>query len=381
MSNSGKPILDLSAPNYVPEAEELPWPRRALKQGFGHMLPSSAFLAIPLYYNAGVLPPIRYALLGLVALLIAVLYLGSSLIASWPPTKRWLWVTTLIGALIALAATGNQLTLVSLFSPFVATAGALLLPLRHSRLLLLTLALVGAGIGLYFGNPLAIVMSVFGALMGIALALSLTNEKSQQALEREQARAALLALSAERERIARDLHDILGHSLTAISVKTELAEKLLEANPVAAAKELTEVTALAKHALADVRATTSGMRSVRLASELATARSLLTAADIEFKAPSALPVLGDAESELLGYVLREAVTNIARHSQATRCTVEVTSQRLVVADDGIGLRQKPPGRGLRGLSQRLAEADWQLEVLDGSLGTRVVATAKKETQP
>jgi two-component system sensor histidine kinase DesK len=135
-------------------------------------------------------------------------------------------------------------------------------------------------------------------------------------LTRAEQRASALAVVAERERISRDLHDILGHSLTAISIKSELARRLVEADPVRAQEQMAEVVEIARQALGDVRATASAIREIRAATELASARSVLEAAGIEPHLPSAVPTLSNEVSQLFGFVIREAVTNVVRHSDA-----------------------------------------------------------------
>ena len=160
---------------------------------------------------------------------------------------------------------------------------------------------------------------------------------------RAERRVSTLAVSAERERISRDLHDILGHSLTAISIKSELAGRLIDANPDAAKAQIAEVEEIARQALADVRSTASAIREVRVAVELAGARSVLLAAGIEAQVPAALPALTDETSELFGFVVREAVTNVVRHSGATRCTISVTEDRVEIVDNGSGLGSESGG--------------------------------------
>ena len=124
-----------------------------------------------------------------------------------------------------------------------------------------------------------------------------------------------LAVAEERNRVARDMHDILGHSLTVIAVKAELAGRLITVAPERAAAEVAELEDLARGALADVRATVSGYRGVNISSELASARSALEAAGIEPQLPGAADEVPAKSRELFGWVLREAVTNVVRHSR------------------------------------------------------------------
>lgn len=177
------------------------------------------------------------------------------------------------------------------------------------------------------------------------------------ALNQAREELARLALEEERARFARDLHDILGHSLTVIAVKSELAGRLMEGGRVDGAQEqLHQVQALARSALADIRATVSGVRQLSLAGELATARSALTDAGIAAELPTAVDDVPEAKRELFAWALREGVTNVIRHSRARRCTVTLSDTFLEVSDDGDGVdqagRSAESGHGLTGLRER-----------------------------
>jgi two-component system, NarL family, sensor histidine kinase DesK len=190
-----------------------------------------------------------------------------------------------------------------------------------------------------------------------------------------------LAVTQERERLGRDVHDILGHSLTVITVKTELAGRLLESLPPGPAAdraraEVTDVERLAREALADVRATVSGMREVSLTGELAAARSALAAAGIEAELPSAVDVVPARHRELFAWALREGVTNVVRHSGATRCEVQLSAECVEVRDDGRGPGGGGTGSGLAGLQARAEKAGARLEIErapEGGFLLRVVA--------
>lgn len=165
-----------------------------------------------------------------------------------------------------------------------------------------------------------------------------------------------LAVGRERERMARDVHDILGHSLTVITVKAELASKLFAAGaPERAGIEIADVESLSRAALADVRATVSGLRQVGLASELASARSALHAAGIEPGLPSATAEVPERLRELFAWAVREGTTNVIRHSGAQTCEITLTSCAVRVRDDGRGpgwSDAAPTGHGLVGLRER-----------------------------
>ena len=145
---------------------------------------------------------------------------------------------------------------------------------------------------------------------------------------------ARLAAEGERNRIARDLHDLLGHSLTTITIKAGLARRLSATDPDRAAVEIGEVEEIARRSLADVRAAVSGYREVSLAGELATAGEVLRAAGIEASLPRSVEHVDGERQALFGWVVREGVTNVVRHARATTCTISLGPDWVEVADDG-----------------------------------------------
>ncbi len=168
-----------------------------------------------------------------------------------------------------------------------------------------------------------------------------------------------LAKSAERERIARDLHDVLGHTLSLIAVKSELAGKLLETDPERTARELAEIQATARRALSEVRQTVSGYRAQGLEAEFQQAGSALAAAGVAVNIIPAKPPRLPAQQEAsLALILREAVTNILRHAEARACSITLSSTgagtTLEVSDDGRGLSGEE-GNGLLGIRERVRE--------------------------
>jgi two-component system, NarL family, sensor histidine kinase DesK len=174
-----------------------------------------------------------------------------------------------------------------------------------------------------------------------------------------------LAALAERERIGRDLHDLLGHTLSLITLKSELANKLFDRDPVAARREIAEVERVARDSLAQVRRAVTGIRAAGIAAELASAKLLLESNSIHLDyaiADVALPV--EIET-VLALTVREAVTNIQRHARATQADIVLESVRdglvLRVQDDGRG-GDIAPGNGLTGMRERLATIDAQLSV-------------------
>lgn len=172
-----------------------------------------------------------------------------------------------------------------------------------------------------------------------------------------------LAKMAERERIARDLHDLLGHTLSLVILKSELASKLAERDPERARDEIRDVERIAREALAQVRAAVAGYRSGGLENEILHARNALASAGVALETEVSKTQLPPAHEAVLALALREAVTNIVRHAGARRCRIVLhatpTQCRLVVSDDGRG-GNPPFGSGLTGMRERV-------EVLGGTM--------------
>ncbi len=205
---------------------------------------------------------------------------------------------------------------------------------------------------------------VFTVLMVGAFAEAI---RANTALVAARAEVARLASEAERTRIARDLHDLLGHSLTAITVKSTLARRLVDADAVRAGEEMTAVETLARQALTEVRAAVSGYREVWLAGELARGRELLRACGVTADLPTATDVVSPAHQELFGWVVREGLTNVARHARASRCAVTLSASTVEVLDDGVG-GPAQGGSGLEGLRERVDAAGGSLSA--GPVDTR-----------
>jgi two-component system sensor histidine kinase DesK len=172
--------------------------------------------------------------------------------------------------------------------------------------------------------------------------LSLANDENRR-----------LVVSEERNRFARDLHDILGHSLTVITVKAELAQRLMDVDPERARAEVNDLERLSRDALADVRRAVEGYRELTLPGEITRARTALKAAEIEADLPNSTDEVPSDLRELFAWTIREGVTNVIRHSGARRCTVRLTTGAAEVLDDGCGpCDSRATGSGLLGLRER-----------------------------
>ncbi|WP_433044408.1 sensor histidine kinase [Dactylosporangium sp. CS-033363] len=210
------------------------------------------------------------------------------------------------------------------------------------------------------------------AVMVAALAVWGVTRVVQRNAQLAEARGEItrLAIAAERNRFARDMHDLLGHSLTIVSVKSELAARLVQLAPERAEAELADIQRLVREALTDVRAAVAGYREMSLATELASARSALDAAGIEADVPVTGEAVDPERQELFAWVVREGVTNVVRHSEAKHCWIRLDRGAVEISDDGRGPQAMPEepaaegtgGHGLGGLRERLDAAGCALTV-------------------
>lgn len=216
---------------------------------------------------------------------------------------------------------------------------------------------------------------MFGAIIGAVNIHYAGQTRKDAALRMSQDEVRQLARVAERERISRDLHDLLGHTLSLITLKAELAKRLVASDPVRAGEEIAEVERVSRAALAEVREAVSGIRARGFAAELEHARLALKAAGVALEVNGEPPAMRPEAEAVLAMVLREAVTNVVRHAQARQCRVLVRAEGsevfLEVRDDGRGGRAQPGG-GIDGMRARLAAAGGRLEIVD-DYGTRVRA--------
>ena len=181
---------------------------------------------------------------------------------------------------------------------------------------------------------------------------SMHKSREHKAIEKE------LGILSERERIARDVHDVLGHSLTIVNLKAELAAKLVETNAPAAQEQMRQVAQLSRQALAEVHSTVTRLRVPDLEGEILASSRALETAGIQASLPDATTAANVAgmNSSLFSWALRETVTNIVRHSHATYATVRLNSTGLEVIDNGIGIGDAPCKSGLTGLRTRIEDA-------------------------
>ncbi|MBL1074578.1 sensor histidine kinase [Nocardia sp. 2] len=296
------------------------------------------------------------------------------------PAGRAAWV--LLAALAALCL-GLTLLLGGTALPaaiYVGVAAIFMLPSRQSAVIAVLTGAAMLALPLllptllpgWMEDGVPLYLALVPPAVWVGRELGMRGRRLRTLARRQQAEIAIIE---ERNRVARDVHDILGHSLTVITVKTQLAQRLIDIDPERAKAELADMERLAREALAGVRTTVGGLREVTLPGELANARTALAAAEIRADLPDPGTQPTD-HSVLFGWVLREAVTNIVRHSRATRCTVRITTGAIEIEDNGIGLpADAPTGTGLSGLHERVAAAGGTLTLANRPEGgLRVLAS-------
>ncbi len=292
--------------------------------------------------------------------------------------SRELWVR--LGLLLGLAALALYIELVygsgvPYRFMYVVIAAAVTLPTHIAAwTVIATAVLAGAVYAIRSGWNVAIaswqdlVPFVLIGIGMIAVSRLVVTGRQLQAAQKEIAR---LAVAEERLRFARDLHDLLGHSLSQIALKSELARRLLPATPETekAAKEIRDIEGAARKSLSEVREAVAGYRQPTLDRELRGACEMLEAASISWWIENTAGALPKSADAVLAWVVREGVTNVIRHSRATRCEIQLAHDgeevRAEIRDDGLG---SPPeheepavGSGLSGLAERIARSGGDLE--------------------
>ncbi len=287
------------------------------------------------------------------------------------------WITTGLALLVTPVTPGGAILLVY--------AGGIAGSYRSWRVAMRWLVVLTVIVVVFFALssiPLPWRFWAFGpsaVLIWVIGLLCMEVRTEGRAAQVREAQIEHLAKVAERERISRDLHDLLGHTLTGIVVRSQLARRLVAADPEAGAAEMAAVEKAAREALAEVRATVSGWRQADLGAELDSARDALDAAGIELvvtRDPDL--VLTPSAESALGLALREAVTNVVRHSRAGRCVVALRAEgddvALEITDDGVGGGRD--GNGLTGMRERMAALGGRVHRTSDA-GTSLVVTVPR----
>ncbi|MFJ9441126.1 sensor histidine kinase [Kitasatospora sp. NPDC101235] len=292
-----------------------------------------------------------------------------------------------VAAMIALAVASSFVLGGAFLTMFIyaSVCLAVITPLNHALRALVGMAVLTVVTGLLIhagvDNISTFALSAF--LSGVAMTGLQRLVATMKELREARAAVAHLAASEERLRLARDLHDLLGHSLSLITLKSELAGRFMDAGKDEAARaQVADIEQVARQSLIDVREAVTGFRRPTLPVELAAARTALAAAQVRLEAAPELvdawPSLADEEAGALAWALREAVTNVVRHGEdATVCTVtadeswEASGEHyavLEITDNGRGPGKSQPGNGLSGLEERLALVGGRLEAGPGKRG-------------
>jgi two-component system, NarL family, sensor histidine kinase DesK len=303
-----------------------------------------------------------------------VIFLALYFRAYWVSDRGLLWCVAGIAAVGAGYATINPAA-----SAYFIYAAAFLGRLANVKLAIRAIAfllvvVIAESWALSLSPQFWVIALVFMAMVGGVNIHYSQVGRSNARLRLAEEEIAHLAKSNERERIARDLHDVLGHTLSLIILKSELAARLADRDPVRAAEEIREVESISRAALSQVRAAITGYRAGSLASEIAQVAAALETAGVSVDT-SIAPVRLEATQEgVLALAVREAATNIIRHAGASHCTMilEVGDQecRLEVHDDGRG-GSAHEGAGLAGMRERVEGLGGHLD-RDGAQGTRLV---------
>ncbi|WP_293695985.1 sensor histidine kinase [uncultured Agrococcus sp.] len=228
-----------------------------------------------------------------------------------------------------------------------------------------------AGSALLALGPSGGVLPIFAIVCILAVVNSINTWLISRSVQADKLRLDL-ATSREREAIARDVHDLIGHTLTVVKLKSELAERLVDRDPDAAKRELEAISSLTAEAIAGVRSTVTGLRASELDEQLEASRSALASAGVELRVEGTPEAMSPAQSLSASWIVREAVTNILRHAGATRVNIELKPGTLTVVDDGRGV-EGPAGNGLRGMAERASASGAVLAVEDGADGGTAVS--------
>jgi two-component system sensor histidine kinase DesK len=272
---------------------------------------------------------------------------------------RWLLVVLIVlcGAEVPFARADSFVMGVFVVVPAIAALGNRSWPIVAAAIA--APLIVPPAVASWHTGP-AVETTASSALTALALYAFFQVLGANRALSQAQREIARLAAENERARISRDLHDLLGHSLTTITVKAGLARRLGGSDPGRAQQEIAEVEDLARRALQEVRSAVSGDHTMTLGTELAKAREILSAAGISAELPRASDLVDAGHQELFAWVVREGVTNVVRHAHATTCSVHLAPGAIEIVDDGTG-GEVTEGSGLRGLRARVEAAGGRLD--------------------
>ncbi len=336
-------------------------PRRWIKLGRLFMVAWLAFFIYPLaaFLTDRFSTDTRtYGLLLLLALGLIWAWFWTRIIAG--PDRRFMVPAIVAATLILIVFTLRTPPQYGSLFLYAVIMGGVAFPWRRGVAAVVILSVLAAAIELARGESVtnSTGQLLNDLLVGIAAVAGCLLVEANQQLSQAREQIARLAVGEERLRFARDLHDLLGHSLSVIALKSELAGRLIKNTPGLAAHEIEDIEKVSRDALREVREAVTGYRQPTLAAELAGAHEALTAAGIGYHIDQDHVPLPPAVEAVLAWTVREGVTNVMRHSQATRCSVRIINKdgyaTAEVIDDGRGGTPEA-GSGLRGLGERVRE--------------------------
>lgn len=369
--NTTRPDSAPSAPREAASVSAAPWDR------FGWVMAVIwlFFLGFPISDVLDRSGWERIAGLAVITIFAAIYTTGFVRFPRLHPSQR-LQNLTLI-ALVVVAGVGALITgpVALTLVPFITAFGVYYQPPRRSIALsgiwiLLTAAVL----------TLTNTWSTLGIMLVIVALVAVVTFVPRWLDDQQQAHIALRAeytRIAEQERVARDVHDVLGHSLTVIAVKAELAGRLLERVEIRdpevtilddAAREVAAIESLSRQALSEIRATVAGLRVARLDTELANAVGVLDTAGVKLETIGDPEMLDPRHRLVAGWVLREAVTNVVRHARAKTCRIEIGSHKIAVSDDGCGVDPSASGSGIPGLRERVRMSGGKFSIQQNPVG-------------
>ena len=323
----------------------------------------TVFLLIPLTFVIRADMPLSYKAVGVIGLL------GFTCVYTWAVSTMPLWLDlpegagvldqlrpaagrlALLAGVAAASAPGLNGWYTFSYLPYFCAIILFTTTLRTGLIISGCLILL-TDLGILLLAPEA---GITWAAMGFSLSsvIVMISRFGAGASARREAEGRELAAAAEREEIGRDVHDLLGHSLTVLTLKAEVAHRLVRRDPDAAEHELAEIVELSRSALADVRATVTRLRVPDLAGQLEASRTAFAAADIAAVFSGQASDVPLPQRELLAWALREGTTNVLRHAGATHVRIGLAPGRVRVQDDGAGVAGHRPGNGLTGLRERV----------------------------
>ena len=296
-----------------------------------------------------------------------VLLLGLAIIWAWfwirivaGPDNRYIGLAIVAATLILVVFTLRTPPQYGSLFLYAVIMGGAAFPWKRGVLAVVLLSVLAGAIELARGESVTTSTGQLlnDLLVGIAAVAGRLLVEANQKLSQAREQIARLAVGEERLRFARDLHDLIGHSLSVIALKSELAGRLIKSSPGLAGHEVEDIEKVARDALREVREAVAGYRQPTLAAELAGAHEALMAAGIEFHVDQEHAPLTPAVEAVLAWTVREGVTNVMRHSQAKRCAIRISSRdghiTVEVVDNGRGGTLEA-GSGLRGLRERVLE--------------------------